>query len=428
MSTTSLDLRTLAIANDTYITSTFVKSNKGIDNTKLQKAINVYSEEDSLEPYFVLKNEGTNTEPSWTITYSTASDQSGTVYLSEITNGMDAVNAAFAGLPKSRSTKLKVRVDNDLCTNEVSTVDANNTYGTLCITLGSYYAINVPNYAILDFNGNTIYANTTDSAKVIPISVFGSKYASVRNLNIEGTAKFAVWVQGVNNCVFDNIKITGTTDTTAGLRIAFKGTVKSSNIVVNKVTVSGIGGNGIEMYDVNGALVGTATVSDCTGSGLYISGTKNIALNTLTCTNCSPDTKMHAAVYCTKACASNLHLGTINATACARGLLIDSSSSGVTVNTLNNSNSYAQAILLADALNTLVLGGTLAAGSNNAEMAVQIIKQSSTTLATNKDNTFRNLKIKDYKYGFYQVGTNISTGTTITTIRYSNVTYKTYGI
>ena len=398
----SLPLTTIAIDSSAGARAV-LNASGDVDTTALQAALDTFDNEDELAPYIIASSDTGG--GSWTLTYGSAAGSSlcgTTVYKDKesIANGFDAINYAMKALPSSRSTKLKIRVDSDLYSGEPSSSD-----GTSAISsVSNLYSIEVYSKCILDFNGHTLYANNTTASEIVPISMKKKSNISIRNLCINGHARYAIWCLGCDNVVFDNIVLTMDSSSGLGLRIAESGNTWSKNVYVDNITVTGCQDNAVETMKVDGVYIGTVTATDCNDCGLLLNTTTNAVVGVVNGTRCSPRSSngVYAALRTANYVGPDVYIHQINAVECGRGYFSVSANCGITIDEINSTNSYAQAILVQDTQNLHIKSGTLTAGSNNKSKGIELTNGSAGGSLSVMNNTFENITITGYTYPIYE--------------------------
>ena len=377
-------------------------SSGDVDTVALQSALDSFDNEDELAPYLIASATGDSTSQVWTLTYGSAagSSLSGSVYKTDIANGFDAINYAMKALPSSRSTKLKIRVDSDLYSGEPSSSDGSSAISNVA----NLYSIECVSKCILDFNGHTLYANNATASEIVPISMTRKSYISVRNLCINGHGRYAIWAQGCDNLVFDNIVLTMDSSSGLGLRIAERSNTWSTNVYVDNITVTGCQDNAVETMKVDGIYIGKVTATDCNDCGLLLNTTTNAVVGVVNGTRCSPRSSngVYAALRTANYVGPDVYIHQINAEECGRGYFSVSANCGITIDEINSTNSYAQAILVQDTQNLHIKSGRLTAGSHNTSKAIELTNGSGGGSLATMNNTFENLTITGYTYPFYE--------------------------
>ena len=374
-----------------------------VDMDALQAKLDQWDAENTQEPYIVATATGGVSGQTWTLTYGAAAgEKAGTVITIpsayNANNGFDVLNYAISMLPAKRTTKAKLLVDSDLYSGEPSDAKA-----SAIKQIAYLYAIAVQSYTIVDFNGHTLYADNSDASAIVPLSLYGVTDVSIRNLEIKGQARYAIWAQGVTNAVFDTITLTMDSSSGLGLRIADRGTSNwSKNIYVDNIKATGCQDNAVETMKVDSIWIGTVYAKDCNDCGLLLNTTTNAVVGKVTGIRCSPrsGSGVYAAMRCANYVGPNVHIHEIIAEDCGHGFFSVSANHGITIDKLTSTNSYAQAILIQDTQNLLIKSGTLTGGSHNSSKAVEFASGSGGGALTLMNNTFMNMTITGYSSAF----------------------------
>ena len=369
----------------------------------LQECLDSFDDENTLEPYIIAINEGNEKTQKWTLKFGKGSKNFGSVLKQEIPNGFDAINTAIKALPKNRRNKLKILVNSDIYSDEDFTSDGSS----IISNISNLYSIEVENYTILDFAGHTLYSQTKDGNKIVPISITNKKFVSIRNLTIKGHVHYAIWCQGCDNVVFDsiNLELDGKFDSkNLGLRIAEKGSTWGTNIYIDNIFATGCYDNAIETMKVDGLFIGTITATDCNDCGLLLNTTTNAVIGTVNGTRCSPRASkgIYAALRTANFVGPDVYIHKINAVECGRGYFSVSANYGISIDEFNADNCYMQAALLQDSQGIIIKSGTIEAGSNSGETAFRLTNGSDGGTLATMNNTFCNLVIKGYKKCFVE--------------------------
>lgn len=387
-----------------------VNSDGDVDLTVLQEKLDEFDAENDVAPYIVLAADTVSSSPTgqyWHIFYGAAagSTKSGTEVSVSASNvnmavGFDALGYALSLLP-SRTAKYKVLIASDMYSGEPT-----DTAGiSMNSKISNLYGVEVPSYTILDFGNHTLYATNETASAIVPLSMYGKSYISVRNVTIYGHARYTIWCQGSDNMVFDNITMTLDANSGLGLRIADRNvTTWSKNVYVDNINITGCQDNAVETMKVDGIYIGTVTGTDCNDCALLLNTTTNAVVGTVNGTRCSPrsGSGVYAAFRCANYVGPNVHVGKVIANECGRGLFSVSANHGITIDYLESTNSYAQAMLIQDTQNLLVKSGKLTGGSHNSGKGIELTNGSGGGALATMNNTFKNLTISGYSDPVYE--------------------------
>lgn len=263
---------------------------------------------------------------------------------------IEAINAAIGGLTAGRTTKEWVTVENSGSSGESG---------------GALKHVTLQSYTGIDFNNATFNCNSSDLF-IVPVFADRKTNVEVKNLKVTGTPRYGIWFRGCTNMVISNINMNIST-TAAGLGLGVRvddSTAPTSNLTMNG-TLTFVGGDmHIETGGLDGFNIGNVTTSNNRGCGVLLNGSKNGTVGTVTGNyNCN------GGGYATFRVANNngpnITCAKVYSRNSGRGFFSVSGSNGTTVNTVDIANSTNQCILLENASNTKVKGGTVSGGNPN---------------------------------------------------------------
>jgi hypothetical protein len=281
-----------------------------------------------------------------------------------------AVQAAVSSLTPGRTSKERVVVWNS---------------GT--ISAGS--RISLPSYTVLDSCG-TINVTGSGSGDQAPVYSRGTRDIEVQNLRLTGAPLYGVFLRNVTNVVLGqlDLRLSGG----LGVRIDNRGdtSVRSRNIRIDNVYVSGTGTHGVETYGVDGLTIGTVTARGTRGSGLLLNDTINATVGTVDAENAGTGTGYAAFRVANRngrvnnAYPTNVRVGTVRARGGGRGVFCVSESGGMVIDRIDIANTGNNAILIENCHNVTVAGvsGSVSGGGeirlaarsefpNNSDIHVQ---------------------------------------------------------
>jgi hypothetical protein len=266
-----------------------------------------------------------------------------------------AIQAAINNLTASRDVK------------EWVTVRVSGTSGA---SGGALKYVNMASYTGLDFASNTFNANSGD-ALIIPIWADRKTNIEVKNLKMTGKPRYGIWFKGCSVMNISNITMNiGVPQADLGLGIR----VDNSTGATSKLTISGTinitgGDNSVETYGVDGFTIGNVTSSNNAACGVLLNQSKNGTVGTVTGTNNSTtgSTTGYATFRVANNNGPNVVCAKVYSRGSGRGFFSVTGSNGCTVNTVDIANTAIQGILLQNATNTKVLGGTVTGGNPNVQ-------------------------------------------------------------
>ena len=287
-----------------------------------------------------------------------------------------AVQAAISSLPASRTSKQNVLVR-----------------GSGSISAGS--RISLPSYTLLDVCG-TITVTGTGSGDQAPVYSRGTHDVEVAHLNVAGAPLYGIFMRSVNNLILGAIDMRLTSG--LGVRIDNYGdtSVKSKNIRIDTVYVSGASSHAVETYGVDGITIGTVTARNVGESGLLLNQTTNATVGTVDAENAGTGTGYAAFRMANRngrigsSYATNIRVGTVKARGGGRGIFCVSESGGATIDRVDIANTGNNAVLVENCYN-VVLAGTSGTITGGGEVRIA----SRTEFAPSSDIRFQNLTVSN---------------------------------
>ena len=299
---------------------------------------------------------------------------SSTVYTG--TDMRAAVQAAISSLPASRTSKQNVLVR-----------------GSGSISAGS--RISLPSYTLLDVCG-TITVTGTGSGDQAPVYSRGTHDVEVAHLTVAGAPLYGIFMRSVNNLTLGAIDMRLSSG--LGVRIDNYGdtSVKSKNIRIDTVYVSGASSHAVETYGVDGITIGTVTARNVGESGLLLNQTTNATVGTVDAENAGTGTGYAAFRMANRngrigsSYATNIRVGTVKARGGGRGIFCVSESGGATIDRVDIANTGNNAVLVENCYN-VVLAGTSGTITGGGEVRIA----SRTEFAPSSDIRFQNLTVSN---------------------------------
>ncbi|WP_245848503.1 hypothetical protein [Lentzea kentuckyensis] len=276
--------------------------------------------------------------------------------------------------------------------------------------------ISLPSYTGIDVCG-TINVTGTGSGDQAPIYSRGTRDVEVRYLSLTGRPLYGIFMRNVDNLVLGQIdmRLSGG----LGVRIDNRGntSVRSRNIRIDNVFVSGAGSHAVETYGVDGLTVGTVTARNVGESGLLLNDTINATVGTVDAENAGAGTGYAAFRTANRngrvgsGYPTNIRVGTVRARGGGRGVFCVSESGGLTIDRIDLANTGNNAVLIENCYNvnlaaqsgTVTGGGEirLAARSefpNNSDITIQNLTVTNSSVRESPcgtNTTFRNLKLNN---------------------------------
>lgn len=276
--------------------------------------------------------------------------------------------------------------------------------------------ITLPSYTGIDVCG-TINVTGTGSGDQAPIYSRGTRDVEVRYLGLTGRPLYGIFMRNVDNLILGQIdmRLSGG----LGVRIDNRGntSVRSRNIRIDNVFVSGAGSHAVETYGVDGLTIGTVTARNVGESGLLLNDTINATVGTVDAENAGAGTGYAAFRTANRngrvgsSYPTNIRVGTVRARGGGRGVFCVSESGGLVIDRVDLANTGNNAVLIENCYNvnlaaqsgTVTGGGEirLAARSefpNNSDITVQNLTITNSSVRESPcgtNTTFRNLKLNN---------------------------------
>jgi hypothetical protein len=276
--------------------------------------------------------------------------------------------------------------------------------------------ISLPSYTGIDVCG-TINVTGTGSGDQAPIYSRGTRDVEVRYLSVTGRPLYGIFMRNVDNLILGQIdmRLSGG----LGVRIDNRGntSVRSRNIRIDTVFVSGAGSHAVETYGVDGLTIGTVTARNVGESGLLLNDTINATVGTVDAENAGAGTGYAAFRTANRngrvgsGYPANIRVGTVRARGGGRGVFCVSESGGLIIDRVDLANTGNNSVLIENCYNvnlaaqsgTVTGGGEirLAARSefpNNSDITVQNLTVNNSSVRESPcgtNTTFRNLKLNN---------------------------------
>ncbi|WP_246292439.1 hypothetical protein [Lentzea indica] len=239
----------------------------------------------------------------------------------------------------------------------------------------------------------------------------------MRYLSLTGRPLYGIFMRNVDNLVLGQIdmRLSGG----LGVRIDNRGntSVRSRNIRIDNVFVSGAGSHAVETYGVDGLTIGTVTARNVGESGLLLNDTINATVGTVDAENAGAGTGYAAFRTANRngrignSYPTNIRVGTVRARGGGRGVFCVSESGGLTIDRIDLANTGNNAVLIENCYNvnlaaqsgTVTGGGEirLAARSefpNNSDITVQNLTVTNSSVRESPcgiNTTFRNIRLNN---------------------------------
>lgn len=288
-----------------------------------------------------------------------------------------AVQAAVSSLSAGRTSKQSVVVR-----------------GSGSMSAGS--RISLSSYTVLDWCGN-VTVTGSGSGDQAPIYARGARDIEVRYLNVRGAPLYGIFMRNVDNLILGQINM----QLSGGLAIRIDNhggdrAIKSRNIRIDNVFISGATNQGVETYGVDGLTVGTVTTRNVGYSGLLLNDTINATVGTVDAENTGTGTGYAAFRMANRngrvgsSYPTNIRVGTVRARGGGRGIFCVSESGGAVIDRVDIANTGNNSVLVENCYNVTIAGqsGTISGGG-------EVRISSRTEFPASSNITFQNLTVSN---------------------------------
>ncbi|HZG06670.1 MAG TPA: right-handed parallel beta-helix repeat-containing protein [Streptomyces sp.] len=301
----------------------------------------------------------------------------------------DAMQAAVNSLTPNRTAKERVVVR-----------------GSGSISAGT--RVSLPSNTAIDVCG-TIDVTGSGSGDQAPIYARGVSNVEVGHLTLTGSPLYGIFMRNVSNVVLGQIdmRLSGG----LGIRIDNHAdrSVRSRNIRIDNVYISGATNQGVETYGVDGLTVGTVTTRNVGYSGLLLNDTVNATVTRVDAENTGTGTGYAAFRMANRngrvgdGYPTNIRVGEVIARGGGRGVFCVSESGGAVIDRVTLTNTGNNAILIENCYNVTIAGqsGTVSGGGE-----VRLAARSE--FPGNRDITLQNLTLTNTSLRESPCGTNIT--------------------
>ncbi|GAA2411745.1 hypothetical protein GCM10010420_45960 [Streptomyces glaucosporus] len=301
----------------------------------------------------------------------------------------DAMQAAVNSLTPNRTSKERVVVR-----------------GSGSISAGT--RVSLPSNTAIDVCG-TVDVTGSGSGDQAPIYSRGTSNVEVGHLTVTGSPRYGIFLRNVNNAVLGQIDMRLSAG--LGIRIDNHGdrSVRSRNIRIDNVYISGAGDQGVETYGVDGLTIGTVTTRNVAYSGLLLNDTVNATVGRVDAENTGTGTGYAAFRMANRngrigsGYPTNIRVGEVVARGGGRGVFCVSESGGAVIDRVTLTNTGGNAILIENCYNVTIAGqsGTVSGGGE-----VRLAARSE--FPGNRDITLQNLTLNNTSLRESPCGTNIT--------------------
>ncbi|WP_049565629.1 hypothetical protein [Streptomyces sp. SBT349] len=287
---------------------------------------------------------------------------------------LSAIRAAVDSLPAGRTSKARVVVRGS------GEMPANRS-------------LDIPSYTVLDICGTVNVAGSV-GANHAPFRTQNTTAVEIQNLTMTGAPYFGIFVRNATDVRLGQIDLR----LSGGLGIRIDNhanrNVRTRDVRIDNVYVSGTNNHGVETYGVDGLTIGTVTARNTAYSGLLLNDTINATVQRVDGEGTGAGTGYAAFRMANRngrigdSYPTNIRVGEVIARGGGRGIFCVSESGGAVIDRITLSNTGNNAILIENCYNV-----NLAAQSGTVSGGGEVRLAARTEFPNNRDITLQNLTL-----------------------------------
>ncbi|UOE21885.1 RICIN domain-containing protein [Thermobifida halotolerans] len=286
-------------------------------------------------------------------------------------------------------------------------------------TVSAASSLDLPSHTVLEVCG-TIDVTGSPSANNAVVRIRNAHNVEVPHITVTGSPYFGIFVRNASDVHFGqlDLRLSGG----LGVRVDNHDNrgVRTRNVSIDHVYVSGTGNHGVETYGVDGLDIGTVVARDTAYSGLLLNDTINATVDLVDAENAGTGTGYAAFRMANRngrvgdGYPVNIRVGEVRARGGGRGVFCVSESGGAVIDRIDLAGTGNNAILIENCYNVTLANqsGTvrdsgeirIAARSefpNTADVTIQNLTVTNTAIRESPcgDNvTFRNITRNNSSY------------------------------
>ncbi|WP_307827474.1 right-handed parallel beta-helix repeat-containing protein [Planomonospora sp. ID82291] len=253
--------------------------------------------------------------------------------------------------------------------------------------------LSLPSYTVLDVCG-TVNVTGSGSGDQAVVYARGVTDVEVQNLKVTGVPRYGIFVRNGVNVTLGQIDMRLSSG--LGVRIDNHGdrSVRTRNVRIGSVYVSGSSSHAVETYGVDGLTIGTVTARDTGESGLLLNDTTNATVTKVDAQGAGTGTGYAAFRMANRngriggSYPVNIRVGEVVARGGGRGVFCVSESGGAVIDRVDIARTGSNSILIENCHNV-----TVAAQSGTVTGPGDIRLASRTEFPKNSGITIQNLRV-----------------------------------
>ena len=301
---------------------------------------------------------------------------------------IEAMRSAVGSLTPGRTSKQKVVVRGS------GTMNANQS-------------LDLPSYTILEVCG-TINVTGTISANNAVVRARNVTDVEVTRLNVTGSPYFGVFIRNGTNITLGQLDLRmGSSGLGVRIDNHDNRAVRTRNVHIDNVYVSGGSSHGVETYGVDGITIGTVTARNTGESGLLLNDTINATVGTVDAQGAGTGTGYAAFRMANRngrigdSYPTNVRVGTVIARGGGRGVFCVSESGGAVIDRVDIADTGSNSILIENCYNVTIAGQSGTVRGSDIRIA------SRSEFPVTSDVTLQNLTLIDSAINENPCGRNI---------------------
>ncbi|GAA3990287.1 RICIN domain-containing protein [Thermobifida alba] len=275
-------------------------------------------------------------------------------------------------------------------------------------TMSAGSSLDLPSYTVLDVCG-TIDVTGSPSANHAAVRIRNAHDVEVPHITVTGNPYFGIFVRNASNVHFGQVdlRLSGG----LGMRIDNHDnrSVRTRNISIDHVNVSGTNNHGVETYGVDGLDIGTVVARNTAYSGLLLNDTINATVDLVDAENAGTGTGYAAFRMANRngrvgdSYPVNIRVGEVRARGGGRGVFCVSESGGAVIDRIDLANTGNNAILIENCYNV-----TLAGQSGTVRDSGEIRIAARSEFPNTSDVTIQNLTVTNTGIRESPCGNNVT--------------------
>lgn len=263
--------------------------------------------------------------------------------------------------------------------------------------------VSLPSYTVLEVCG-TVNVTGSGSGDQAVVYARNATDIEVPYLNVTGSPLYGIFIRNGSDIALGQIDLRLSSG--LGIRIDNHGdrSVRTRNVRIDDVHVSGTSAHGVETYGVDGLEIGTVVARNTGYSGLILNDTINATVRTVDADGAGTGTGYAAFRMANRngrvgnSYPTNIRVGTVIARGGGRGVFCVSESGGAVIDRVDIAGTGGNSILIENCYNVAINGGTV----NGSDVRIAARAE----FPVSSDITLQNLTLTNSAINENPCGTN----------------------